>query len=71
MAGRLPTLGRENVYFFKTSIASGTERRYAPADGSSIPEIAADLRPSADGSAVRSPHISGGYKLQTASVPIA
>jgi len=42
-------------------IAREAARRYAPADGSSkVTEIAADLRPSADGSAVRTSLVAGG-----------
>jgi len=57
----------------KERIAPGAARRYAPADGSSTvayrfaanqaimnPKIAADLRPSADGSAVRTSLVAGG-----------
>jgi len=35
------------------------------------PKIAADLRPSADGSAARTSLVAGVAKLQAASVPIA
>ena len=35
------------------------------------PKIAADLHPSADGSAVRTSLVAGGGKLQAASVPVA
>jgi len=39
----------------------GTARRYAPADGgSTAAKIAADPRPSADGSAVRTSLVTGG-----------
>ena len=51
---------------------SPRERRYdmPPADGSStVAKIAADLRPSADGSAVRTSLVTG--QLQAASVSIA
>ena len=42
-------------------IGPGAPRRYAPVDGSStVAEIAADLRPSADGSAVRTSVVAGG-----------
>jgi len=42
-------------------ITPGAARRYAPVDGSStVAEIAADLRPSADGSAVRTFVVAGG-----------
>jgi len=42
-------------------IAPRAARRYAPADGSStVAKIAADLRPSADGSAVRTSLVAGG-----------
>ena len=42
-------------------ITPGEARRYAPADGSStVAKIAADLRPSADGSAVRTSLVAGG-----------
>jgi len=42
-------------------ITPGAPRRYAPVDGSStVAEIAADLRPSADGSAVRTSVVAGG-----------
>jgi len=41
-------------------IAPGAARRYAPADGSStVAKIAADLRQSADGSAVRTFLLAG------------
>jgi len=54
--GRLPTS--------KTRYRPGAARRYAPADGSStVANTAADLRPSADGSAIRTSLV--------ASVPIA
>ena len=43
-----------------------------PADGSStVAKIAADLRPSADGFAVRTSLVQAMSKLQAASVPIA
>ena len=43
-----------------------------PADGSStVAKIAADLRPSADGSAVRTSLVPAVAKLQAASVIIA
>jgi len=54
--------------------APGAARRYAPADGSSlVAKIAANLRPSANGSAVRTSLVAGlaVAKLQAASVPIA
>ena len=42
-------------------ITPGEARRYALADGSStVAKIAADLRPSADGSAVRTSLVAGG-----------
>ena len=42
-------------------VSPGDVRRYAPADGSStVAKIAADLRPSADGSAVRTSLVAGG-----------
>jgi len=45
----------------------------SPADGSStaVAKIAANLRPSADGSAVRTSLVTAVAKLQAASVPIA
>jgi len=45
----------------KQGIAPGAARRYVPpADGSStVAKIAADLRSSADGSAVRTPLVAG------------
>ena len=61
-------------FHMKQSIAPGVARRYAhPADGSStVAKIAADLRPSADGSAVRtSPVAAAVAKLQAASAPTA
>jgi len=63
-------------YLYQEGIAPAAARRYAPADGSSTvayrfaanqatmdPKIAADLRPSADGSAVRTSLVvaGGGY----------
>jgi len=44
----------------KQGITPGAPRRYAPVDGSSIKKFVADLRPSADGSAVRTSMVSGG-----------
>jgi len=50
----------------------GAARRYAPADGSStVAKIAADLHPSADGSAVRTSLVAGGGQAQAVSVPTA
>jgi len=48
-------------------------RRYAPTrDGSStVAKIAVDLRPSADGSAVRTSLVAGGSQAAAASMPIA
>jgi len=54
----------------KQGIAPGAARPYAPAAGSStVAKIVADLRPSADGSALL--WWPGVSKLQAASVPIA
>ena len=48
------TTAQPTMFLIKKSIAPGAARRYAPADGSStVAQITADLRPSADGSAVR------------------
>jgi len=54
--------GRANSNF-EQGTAPGAARRYAPRRRQFDSEIAADLRPSADGSAVRT--------SQAASVPIA
>jgi len=61
-----------SIFLAKQGIAPGAARRYAPADGSSTvayrfaanqavmdPKIAADLRPSADGSAVHACLVAG------------
>jgi len=56
----------------KQGIDPGAAIRYAPDDGSStVAKIAADLRPSADWSAVRTSLVAGVAKLQAASVPTA
>ena len=52
-------------------IAPGVARRYAPPPPTAV-RLAADLRPSADGSAVRTSLVAAAVaKLQAASVPIA
>jgi len=51
-----------------TSYRLGAARRYAPNPPMAV-RLAADLRPSADGSAVRTSLVAG--QLQAASVPIA
>ena len=50
-------------------IAPGAARRYAPSPPPIAVRLAADLRPSADGSAVRTSLLAS--QLQAASVPIA
>jgi len=45
---------------FQQVIAPGAARRYAPRRWQFDPKIAADLLPSADGSAVRTPLVAGG-----------
>jgi len=66
------------VYYDKPAVSlilrvrsyfSNSDRRYRPGDGETIcpppmpVRLAADLRPSADGSTLHSPHISGGRRL--------